>query len=59
MVVPVVLGIFIDVYLRTMPWAIVIGAIAGFGLGMYHLIVLVNQHDREKPDPSKKEQESQ
>jgi F0F1-type ATP synthase assembly protein I len=56
MVIPAVGGLLVDVYLHTMPWGLLIGAVVGFVGGFYHLIVLVNRHDRadsskEKRDP--------
>lgn len=55
MVAPVVLGVLLDVYVHTVPWGIIVGAFLGFGLGLIHLITLVNRE--EKADAARKEQD--
>ena len=48
MVAPIGIGIGIDAYFDSQPWATVIGAAIGFIGGMVHLILLVRQHDAEE-----------
>ncbi len=40
MALPCMGGYFFDRYFGTLPWGLVVGAILGFVLGMYQLIVL-------------------
>jgi F0F1-type ATP synthase assembly protein I len=56
MAAPIGLGVLADVYLRTMPWGIIVGAVLGFVGGLLHLLHLVNRQDRD--DPSKKAKDS-
>jgi F0F1-type ATP synthase assembly protein I len=48
MVAPMLVGLLIDYYFSTMPWATVILLIVGFVGGMLHLVLMVKQHDAEK-----------
>lgn len=47
MVAPIGLGVLLDLYMDWGPWAAIAGALIGFGGGMFHLIFLVNQSDRD------------
>jgi len=48
MVAPIGVGIAIDYYFDSMPWATVSGAAVGFIGGMLHLILMVREHDKEE-----------
>jgi len=49
MVVPIVLGIFLDNWLGTNPWMVVAGAVLGLAGGLWHMVVLLNRLDRGDP----------
>ena len=52
MVVPIGLGVGLDVWLGTLPWISIVGVLLGFFGGMTHLMVLVNRMDKsEKSAP--------
>jgi hypothetical protein len=36
----------LDTYLGWRPWATACGAVLGFSGGLYHLVSLLNRHDR-------------
>jgi hypothetical protein len=48
MVAPMLVGLGIDYFLGSMPWATVIGFGLGTVGGMLHLILMVRQHEAEK-----------
>ncbi len=45
MVVPIGIGVAIDLYFNIGPWGAVIGAALGFTIGLTHLIYLSQQKD--------------
>jgi F0F1-type ATP synthase assembly protein I len=57
MVAPVAVGVLIDVYLDTRPWAIIIGALLGLVTGFAHLISLLNQRTRAEAERKKREKQ--
>ncbi|HEV3120164.1 MAG TPA: AtpZ/AtpI family protein [Gemmataceae bacterium] len=52
MVGPLLIGLGIDYYFGTLPWATVVGTVLGFVGGFFHLIMMITHHD--SPDRSKK-----
>jgi F0F1-type ATP synthase assembly protein I len=42
-----VLGLVGDTYLHTTPWLSVAGAVLGFACGLAHLVVIVNQMNKD------------
>jgi F0F1-type ATP synthase assembly protein I len=44
MVVPLVVGIFLDSAFNWPGWAAITGAVLGFAVGLLHLVVLVKRH---------------
>jgi F0F1-type ATP synthase assembly protein I len=46
MVVPIGLGVALDSYFRWTPWGAVAGAVVGLVLGITHIVLMVNRHDR-------------
>jgi len=48
MVVPIGLGVLLDVYLGTMPWGVIVGAVLGPVVGVTHLVGMLNQRNRAK-----------
>jgi F0F1-type ATP synthase assembly protein I len=56
MVVPIVVGVLVDRYLGTTPWAVVAGAALGLLGGFVHLVHLLNKMDSK--DSSRSDQES-
>jgi F0F1-type ATP synthase assembly protein I len=57
MVGPLLIGVGIDYYFSTSPWATVVGAVLGFVGGFFHLIMMITRHDSgdrsQKPDRGK------
>ena len=45
MVLPIVLGVFLDRWLRWAPWGVVAGAVLGLVGGLWHLVLLLNRFD--------------
>jgi hypothetical protein len=56
MVLPIGGGIVVDHYLGCPPWGVVIGAVVGLAGGLFHLVVLMNKH--EKGDSSGRERDA-
>jgi F0F1-type ATP synthase assembly protein I len=50
-----VLGLVGDNYLHTTPWLSVIGAVLGFVLGLSHLVIIVNQMNKDSSSESPRE----
>jgi F0F1-type ATP synthase assembly protein I len=48
MVVPTVLGNWIDSWLETTPWITIVAAVLGFAAGMIHLILILKQKERDE-----------
>ena len=48
MVLPTLLGYWIDSWLETTPWLTIIAAVVGFAGGMIHLIVILRQKERDE-----------
>lgn len=44
------LGALLDVWLGTLPWCVVVGAVVGLTTGLVQLIRLTDRADAEKPD---------
>jgi F0F1-type ATP synthase assembly protein I len=57
MVAPIGLGVVIDLYFNTLPWATIITAVLGPVAGFLHLISMLNR--RQQTDLEKKDQDSQ
>jgi len=45
MVLPIVLGVFLDRWLGWAPWGVVVGAVLGLVGGLWHLVLLLNRFD--------------
>ena len=52
MVAPIVIGLILDHYLGSTPWALVTGAVLGLGGGLLHLVHLLNQMDSKDSSQS-------
>jgi F0F1-type ATP synthase assembly protein I len=50
MVVPIVIGVFLDRWLGTVPWLMVVGVLLGLFGGIAHLIAILQRMDRSKAD---------
>jgi ATP synthase protein I len=48
MVLPIVLGLALDYYLRWAPWAVVGGAVLGLAGGLAHLVMLLNRSEESR-----------
>jgi F0F1-type ATP synthase assembly protein I len=48
MVAPIGLGLLLDYFFNSLPWATVVCAVLGFTGGMVHLVLLVQKHDAEE-----------
>ena len=53
MVVPTILGFWIDGWLDTTPWLTCIAAVVGFAGGLTHLILIVKQKERDESTDTK------
>jgi ATP synthase protein I len=53
MVLPTLLGYWIDGWLETTPWITIIAAVVGFAAGMIHLIVILRQKERDESSDKK------
>ena len=60
MVVPIGLGVGLDLWLGTMPWITVAGVLLGLFGGIAHLLVIVDRMDKaakmDPPDPPRESQ---
>lgn len=56
MVLPVVLGIWLDAEFGWFPWGVVVGAILGLTVGVLHLVAFLQRF--EKKTPAKDKQDS-
>lgn len=50
MVVPLVIGLFLDHQLGWMPWGTVVGAVFGLVAGMAHLVSMLNQKNQDRDE---------
>ena len=48
MVLPTILGYWLDSWLETTPWITIVAAVFGFAGGMIHLIVILKQKERDE-----------
>lgn len=48
MVVPTILGYWLDSWLETTPWITIVAAVFGFAGGMIHMIVILKQKERDE-----------
>jgi F0F1-type ATP synthase assembly protein I len=55
MVAPFVVGLLLDNYLHTVPWLTVAGVVLGFVGGLAHMVVIVNQLNKDPSPPSDRE----
>ncbi len=53
MVLPAVVGHYIDGWLETAPWITIIAAVVGFTAGLIHLIFLANRKERDESSDKK------
>jgi F0F1-type ATP synthase assembly protein I len=53
MVVPAVLGFYLDQWLDTNPWIMCIAAALGFAGGLIHLIAILKQKERDESSDTK------
>lgn len=53
MVVPIVLGWWLDERLATAPWLLVVGVFGGLALGIVHLVLLTRDENSNPPKDSK------
>jgi F0F1-type ATP synthase assembly protein I len=58
-VVPPVLGLLVDHWLKCFPWGVVIGAVLGFSGGLVHLVKLSNQQQQQQEREANKEDRSE
>ncbi len=56
MVLPAVLGVYLDQWLDTVPWVTVVLAVAGFTAGLMHLLAILNKKEKERDESSDKKQ---
>ncbi len=45
-VIPAVFGLWVDRYWRLAPLGVIAGAIAGFAIGLFHLLRIVSESNR-------------
>jgi len=50
MVAPIVLGLVLDNQLDWAPWGVVVGAVLGLALGLFHLVWLSNRPEDKDED---------
>ena len=58
MVVPIGVGLAVDYYLGWAPWGVIVGTVAGFSGGLFHLVHLankLNQKDSDDHSPDSKD----
>jgi hypothetical protein len=48
MVLPLIAGIFIDRYFDWPGWAAITGAVLGFAVGLFQLVMIVRRRDRDR-----------
>ncbi len=48
MVVPLGIGVWLDLHFGWSPWALIVGTILGFVGGIAHLVMMSAKHDREQ-----------
>lgn len=53
MVVPAILGYFVDDWVGTTPWITVIAAVFGFVAGLTHMIVILKRKERDESADNK------
>jgi F0F1-type ATP synthase assembly protein I len=53
MVVPIVVGVWLDGHFGWSPWGVVVGAVLGLATGLIHLVALANRRERQQRDSSK------
>ncbi len=53
MVLPAVLGFYLDQWLETGPWITIVTAVLGFAAGLVHLIAILKQKEREESSETK------
>ncbi len=53
MVLPTLLGYWIDSWVATTPWITIVAAVLGFAAGMIHLIMILRQKEREESSDKK------
>ncbi len=54
MVVPVVVGLWLEGYFEWRPWGVVVGAVLGLVVGFTHLVTLLNRWDRRGSDKQRR-----
>ena len=55
MVVPIVVGLVVDHYLKWTPWATIAGAVLGLCGGLVHLVHMLGKMDAGDSSPSDRE----
>ncbi|MSQ94682.1 MAG: AtpZ/AtpI family protein [Gemmataceae bacterium] len=53
MVLPTILGFYLDSWLETTPWITIVAAVLGFTAGLVHLIAILRQKDRDESSDMK------
>jgi F0F1-type ATP synthase assembly protein I len=53
MVVPLILGLVVDYYASTSPWAMIAGMILGFVGGLWHIVLLTNKQEAARQQKGK------
>jgi len=51
MVVPIVIGLYLDTKLGWSPWGVVGGAVLGLAGGLAHLVLQLNRLENKEPPP--------
>jgi F0F1-type ATP synthase assembly protein I len=51
MVIPLIIGLFVDARMGWSPWGMLTGVVLGYGGGLVHLIHLANKPEPPQPPP--------
>ena len=51
MVIPIIVGVWIDNKLGWAPWGVIVGAVLGLGGGLWHLVVLLKRFENKDSPP--------
>jgi ATP synthase protein I len=53
MVLPAVLGVYLDQWFETIPWITIALGVLGFAIGLYHLVTILNRQDGDRSSDRK------